>query len=433
MGSTPAGASPYGVMDMAGNVWEWVNDWWQSDYYSNSPGNNPTGPTSGTYKVLHGGSWNDRAELLRVASRIYGRPTDRDLIVGFRCGAPLGVINQPPNLPTIQTPSNGATAQNLTSTLSWTGGDPDGDGVTYDVYFGTANPPTAKVANHQAILTYNPGMLAAETPYYWQIVAWDEHGLSTAGLVWNFTTRSVVIPGEMVLIPAGSFQMGCDPAHNGSYSCAPEELPLHTITLDAYRIDKYEVTNAQYAQCVTAGNCTPPVPTSSYNLPSYYGNPTYASYPVIYVDWNQSAAYCAWAGKRLPTEAEWEKAARGPTVRIFPWGDDPATCSLANFYNETTGNYCVGDTSAVGSTPAGASPYGVMDMAGNVWEWVNDWYQSDYYSNSPGNNPTGPTSGQYRVLRGGSWNYYSGDVRSSYRDRIVPDYRFNYGGFRCGR
>jgi len=225
---------------------------------------------------------------------------------------------------------------------------------------------------------------------------------------------------EMVYMPGGEFTMG-----SGLYE---DEKPIHDIYLDAYWIDKYEVTNAQYAICVADGTCSRPSSVKSYTRGSYYGNPDYEDFPVIYVNWSQADTYCRWAGGRLPTEAEWEKAARGTDARKYPWGESAPTCSLANFGG--TGG-CVGDTSAVGSYPAGASPYGAMDMAGNVWEWVADWYDSDYYSKSPLQNPTGPASGSYRVLRGGSWRSTGYFVRSANRIRLNPNNTGNVSGFRC--
>lgn len=237
-----------------------------------------------------------------------------------------------------------------------------------------------------------------------------------------------VHPGEVVFIPAGEFQMGCDPSHNGGYACDADELPLHLVYLDPYLMDKYEVTNAQYSDCVSAGSCTAPSNFSSFTHTSYYDNPAFANYPVIYVDWQNAASYCAWLGGRLPTEAEWEKAARGDNPQAFAWGDAAPTCDRANV---NQGN-CVGDTSPVGSYPMGASPYGLMDMTGNVWEWVGDWYSNTYYRTTPVSNPPGPGTGIYKVLRGGSWYSALQDTRAAYRHKNAnPDSHYYTTGFRC--
>jgi formylglycine-generating enzyme required for sulfatase activity len=337
--------------------------------------------------------------------------------------------NAPPNLPSNPSPENRAIVASLDTDLSWSGGDLDGDAVTYDVYFEAGDrTPDILVSDDQAGTSYDPGTLSPTTHYYWRIVAKDEHGATTAGPVWNFTTAT------MVFVPAGEFQMGCDDS-NPNESCTYPEQPLHTVYLDAYYIDKYEVTNAQYKACVDAGACDPPLCDDSYTRDPYYGSPTYDDYPVIGVwPWDKAADYCAWAGKRLPSEAEWEKAARGSSdTRMYPWGNESPDCSRLNYYDGSS--HCVGDTSRVGDYPTGASPYGALDMAGNVWEWVNDWYSDTYYSVSPYSNPPGPASGTWRVVRGGGWSLNSYYNRSALRQSGLDasDLVYSSLGFRCAR
>lgn len=226
----------------------------------------------------------------------------------------------------------------------------------------------------------------------------------------------------LVYVPAGEFTMGSD---NG----AVDEKPVHTVYLDAFWIDQTEVTNKQYKACVDAGICEPPSNTSSLTHPSYYGNPEFDNYPVFFVTWDKANRYCeVWTGGDLPTEAQWEKAARGTDARTYPWGNGAPDNNLLNY----NGN--VDDTTEVGAYPSGVSFYGAYDMAGNVWEWVNDWYDKTYYGDSSAsNNPVGPESGQYRTLRGGSWDYVVNFVRSAYRFSNYPSATFNNIGFRCSR
>ena len=236
---------------------------------------------------------------------------------------------------------------------------------------------------------------------------------------------------EIVLIPEGPFFMGCDPDHNGGFPCNFDELPLHEVYLSAYTIDKYEVTNAQYQSCVEAGACSEPLYKHSATRASYYDNPQYQDYPVVSVSWGEANDYCTWVGGRLPSEAEWEKAARGTSIIAYPWGDQNPNCQLANSANNATGKFCLDDTAAVGSYPLGASEYGVYDLAGNVWEWVNDWYNSSYYAISPYKNPTGAEDGTEKVVRGGSWDYSWNKIRVVYNSNHLPDVRREDFGFRC--
>lgn len=214
----------------------------------------------------------------------------------------------------------------------------------------------------------------------------------------------------MVPIPAGLFTMGAD------RSPLDDEVPRHSVHLDTYWIDRYEVTNAQYQNCVAAGACAEPDDLR------YYADAAYAAHPVVFVTWYDAGDYCAWVGKRLPKEAEWEKAARGTDGRIYPWGAGVAADRLNAAYR-------VGATTAVGSYLAGASPYGAYDMAGNVWEWTADWY-TPY----PGASMQSDLFGaKYKVLRGGSWNHPDVDARVYHRDIAHPGRAIQVVGFRCAK
>ncbi len=211
---------------------------------------------------------------------------------------------------------------------------------------------------------------------------------------------------SIILVPAGNFIMGSD---NGN----PDEQPVHIVYLNVFYIEKYEVTNALYKSCVDANVCPFPEFINSNSRATYFGDSRYDQYPVIGVTWDMAKAYCEWRGARLLTEAEWEKAARGTTGRTYPWGEG-IDQSRANYNNNNDPNYA-GDTSKVDAYPNGVSPYGVFDMAGNVWEWLADIYDASYYASLtlPVANPLGPTEGLYHVVKGGSWDSNSYDLRSS--------------------
>ncbi len=214
----------------------------------------------------------------------------------------------------------------------------------------------------------------------------------------------------LIEIPAGEFTMGSNDGDS-------DEKPVHTVYLDKYYIGKYEVTVGQFRKFCNATGKTMPEQPSWNNRDDH---------PVVNVNWNDAKAYCDWAGLRLPTEAEWEKAARGSEARVYPWGStwDNTKC------NSSENGDSYSNTSPVGSFPSGVSPYGCYDMAGNVWEWCNDWYGGNYYGSSPTSNPAGPSSGTYRVLRGGSWCTNGNNCRSANRSWNSPDYWYNINGIR---
>lgn len=255
--------------------------------------------------------------------------------------------------------------------------------------------------------------------------------------VWNNPYTNA----PMVLIPGGEFKMGCSP-FVGADVCRTDETPLHDVWIDTFWMDRYEVTNGQYEMCVADGGCTPPELTDVLYMGQpqqewvpYYGEEAYTDYPVVWVDWYQANAYCAWKGKRLPTEAEWEKAARGNSdTRIWPWGDQYPSCARANYrvsINPTV--HCVGMPTKVGSYPLGLSPYWVYDMAGNVWEWVADWYTEEYYSWSPYSNPTGPSTGTWKSIRGGAYGAGIAMMRTAFRHTFPVEMIDGFGGFRCAK
>jgi sulfatase modifying factor 1 len=240
---------------------------------------------------------------------------------------------------------------------------------------------------------------------------------------------------EMILVPAGPLWMGRETGR-------PDERPRHRVELDGFEIDAYEVTNARFGRFVEAGGYSSPALWSPagwtwknrlhVTQPAHWANPAWngPSQPVVGVSWYEADAFCRYVGKRLPTEAEWEKAARGDDERAFPWGQD---------WDPRHANGPPGGsvTVPVGSYPTGVSPFGIHDLAGNVWEWVADWYGAAYYASSPATNPTGPSSGSERVFRGGSWfSSEPASLGTTFREHTNG---FEFGirdrmtGFRCAR
>ena len=258
---------------------------------------------------------------------------------------------------------------------------------------------------------------------YQQLQAKLPQGISTAS---ESGKQKVTGKDEapMALVPAGEFTMGSDLADN--------EKPPHRVYLNAFYMDMYEVTVGQYAMFLEATALEAPPQWDMQNLAHRQKR------PVVFIDWADAATYCKWAGKRLPTEAEWEKAARGTDGRTYPWGNEVPTRLHATFGRFDESKQGGGWNSHAALTPVGMledrrSPYGIYDMAGKVWEWVGDWYDENYYQNSPSQNPEGPSSGEYKVVRGGSWSYHPQPLRSAARNFYDPTNRYGSLGVRCAK
>lgn len=292
---------------------------------------------------------------------------------------------------------------------------------------GPSGSPATATATSPQVAQVTPTTFVQATPSAAPATATTEATEAVSGITPTSLPDKTTLHGvPMNLVPAGTFIMGSDAAN--SY---PKERPAHEVYLDAFYLDLTEVTNLYYIQCVQDGPCTPPINKNSVNHPSYFSTQfdTYHDYPVINIDWNQAEQYCEWRGGRLPTEAQWEKGARWDPAtgqsRIFPWDGLLLNDARVNFASH------IGETAKIGSYPRGASALGLLDMAGNVAEWVYDWYQDDYYEHSPHDNPMGPETGQAKVFRGGSYEDPGAQLTTTFRQAAGPKTTFMTVGFRC--
>jgi formylglycine-generating enzyme required for sulfatase activity len=256
--------------------------------------------------------------------------------------------------------------------------------------------PVPSAQDAEAIARVNEQLRAAQQDELKQLA---QHGIAQ--------------PEGMVVIPAGEFWMGADDG-------LKDARPLHRVYLSSYWLDKYEVTNARYRRCVEGGGCTPPKDRQAFD------DLERAQHPVTNITWNQARSFCQWQGRRLPTEAEWEKAARGTDGRRYPWGND------WNIVKSRVSNAVAANAiESVGRQAASSSPYGVFDLIGNASQWVKDWYAEDFYQTSPARDPQGPLRGSFRVLRGGEWNEKPSNLQASYRGWDEVTYWGPTLGVRC--
>jgi formylglycine-generating enzyme required for sulfatase activity len=432
VGSFPDCLTPYGVLDMAGSVWEWCADFYGAEYYASSPKKDPTGPTTPdawNQRVLRGGSWLNQPTWLRPAYRHKGTPSTTYVHNGLRCVHDAKVIASISDGPAPTVTPRAATQPRTTyGTIAVVSDVKDGeldlDGgmvgriskgkelVLKNVRAGerelrvrpTSGPEIKKVVRVEADRTL--------------MVALDAHGPPENGLVPQGKNahgreeyRRSRDGAVVVSIPGGEFLMG---------NKKTEREPLeHRVYVSEFVIDKTEVTWGQYKKFARANAMALPPDDP------YWG--IHDDHPAAYVTWEEGKAYCEWVGARLPTETEWERAARGDDGRMYPWGNEEPTPERAVFRR----SWGYPATDPAGAHPSGASPYGVLDMGGNQWEYCADWYDEGYYATSPARNPKGPATGRSHVVRGGSWDSRPSVLSVSCRNFGHVGYREGDFGFRC--
>jgi formylglycine-generating enzyme required for sulfatase activity len=393
-------ANAFGLFDTLGNAWEWVNDWVGDNYYAASPQRDPQGPASGTYRVLRGGSWNYLPSVARVSHRFGQIPVLVGADTGFRCaGKEDDTLVMMRDLVV-------ATSPNAEVTLD---GKLQGKADAHGEFAVKAQPGAhllqvmlkGKVdfEQHITVATRQATRFEARLQDVGQVRENPRDGL------------------KYVWIPPGTFTMGCSP-HD--LECYPNEKPAHPVTITrGFWMGQTLVTVAAYRRFIGStgaylGKYMPSVP--SFNKD--WKNP---DMPIVDVSWDEATVFCGWAGGRLPTEAEWEYTARGGRIEALYGALDQIAWYKANSGLQT---HEVAQKLA--------NPFGAFDMLGNVTEWVNDWFDEKYYQNSPSQDPSGPTSGQQRVVRGGNWGLDPQGVRVSNRGTQFPTNTNDYTGFRCG-
>jgi formylglycine-generating enzyme required for sulfatase activity len=434
VGSKPDGASWVGALDLSGNVSEWVADWYGP--YPAEQQTNPTGASSGDTWVERGGAFNVVDSFVRAASRLGYSPTGWDKDLGFRCTRSADTGSTP--VSTLMT----APTSEVTATLVLIGKVTPSDTVNLRVkpgiyYSVVATVPPSTQVNvigqqgdwyHVQLNDGTEGWILASlltvfgNPDLLPTPDWSalELARNYSGNNRDWTPVVQKFDGvEMVLVPAGCFMMGSTDEQidyavslGGQRERFADEQPAHQVCFEEpFWMDRTEVTNAQFA--VFGGQAA-----SSSNW-------TEDNRPREQIAWSEANSFCESRKARLPTEAEWEYAARGPENWTFPWGNKFVSDNVV--YSGNSGN----QTAEVGSRPGGVSWVGALDLSGNVVEWVADWY--DLYTSDQQTNPTGPSSSDSRVLRGGSFSIVVSDIRDTVRYWSTPDYRYNYSGFRCAR